>query len=86
MVHPDPRPRTEFWHGVDSAWTMSVGLLTATFVWGGIGWVVDTYVFHSGPWGMVTGFVLGFSLGMYLLYLRMQEEGRAEDERRARSS
>lgn len=84
MAQPDPHPRREVWHGVDSAWTMSVELLTATFVWGGIGWVLDTYVFHTTPWVMVGGFILGFALGMYLLYLRMQEDARAEEERRSR--
>ena len=74
--------RNDVWRGVDGAWVMTVELLTATFVWGGIGWLLDAFVFDSRPWGMVGGFVLGFALGMYLLYLRMQRAWQAEDERR----
>ncbi len=80
---PGDRGRSDLWRDADSAWFLSVELLTATFVWGGIGWVVDTYVLRTSPWAMVGGFVLGFSLGMYLLYLRMMADGRREDERRA---
>lgn len=75
--------RSDLWRDADSAWFLSVELLTATFVWGGVGWVVDTYVLHSSPWAMIVGFLLGFGLGMYLLYLRMQADGRREDELRA---
>lgn len=83
MAPTNPRDRSDVWRDVDSAWFLSAELLTATFVWGGIGWIVDSYVTHSSPWGMVAGFVLGFALGMYLLFLRMREDGRVEDERRA---
>lgn len=83
MAPTDARDRSDIWRDADSAWFLSVELLTATFVWGGIGWIVDTYVTHTSPWGMIAGFVLGFALGMYLLYLRMQAAGRVEDERRA---
>lgn len=78
------RGRSEIWRDADSSWTLSVELLTATFVWGGIGWLVDTYVLHSSPYAMIVGFLIGFALGMYLLYLRMQADGRREDEARAR--
>ena len=80
-----PRPqseRRELWQGLDGSWAMTVELLTATIVWGGIGWLLDVYAFDSRPWAMLGGSVLGFVLGMYLLYLRMQQDGRREDERR----
>lgn len=80
---PERRGRSDIWRDADSAWFLSVELLTATFVWGGIGWVVDTYVLHTSPWAMVGGFLIGFALGMYLLYLRMQADGRREDELRS---
>lgn len=83
MAHTDPNDRLDFWRDLDTGWAMTVELLTATFVWGGIGWLVDTYVLHTDPWLMVGGFILGFALGMYRLYLRMQEDGRVQDERRA---
>jgi F0F1-type ATP synthase assembly protein I len=75
--------RRGFWRDLDSASVMTAELLTAVFVWGGAGWLVDTYVLGSEPWGMVTGFVLGFAAGTYLLYLRLERGARLEDERRA---
>lgn len=83
MAHTDPNDRLDFWRDLDTGWAMTAELLTATFVWGGIGWLLDTYVLHTDPWLMVGGFILGFHLGMYRLYLQMQEDGRVQDERRA---
>lgn len=80
---PSPQSdRRELWQGMDGSWAMTVELLTATCVWGGIGWLLDAYAFDSRPWGMLGGSVLGFVLGMYLLYLRMQRDGQRDDERR----
>ncbi len=31
----------------------------------GLGWVVDTYVFHSTPWGMIVGTLLGMVAAVY---------------------
>jgi len=70
------------WRDVDSGWVMTVELITATFVWGGIGWLADRWL-GSAPWAMVGGFVLGFVLGTYLLFLRAQQQGRRADEERA---
>ena len=85
MTRTKPRDQN-LWRDVDSAWVLTAELLSATLVWGGFGWLVDRYVFHSEPWAMVTGLVLGFALGTYLLYLRMMEAGRAEDEARRQRS
>lgn len=63
---------------------MTVQLLTATFVWGGIGWLIDRGL-NTGPWFMVSGFLLGFALGTYLVYLRAERQGRAEEEARRRA-
>lgn len=54
---------------------MVADLLSGMLVWGGIGWVLDTYVLHSPPWGLVTGVILGFALGTYLLYVRTGGSG-----------
>jgi F0F1-type ATP synthase assembly protein I len=76
--------RSGFWRDVDSAWSLTAELLTAVFVWGGAGWLVDTYVLGSAPWGMVAGIVLGFAAGTYLLYVRLERGAvRAEEEWRA---
>lgn len=83
MAPNDPNERLDFWRDVDTGWAMTLELLTATLVWGGVGWLLDTYVLRTDPWLMVGGFILGFALGMYRLYLQMQEDGRVQDERRA---
>lgn len=62
---------------------MLAEFLAAPLVWGGIGWAVDTYLLRSFPLGVVVGSLVGFTLGMYLMYVRMQAQGRVEDERRA---
>lgn len=69
--------------GADSNAVIALELPIATLVWGGIGWLVDTYLLHTSPWLMIAGFGLGFCLGMYLLYLRLQAS--AEDGERHRS-
>lgn len=61
--------RREYWADVDSGWVMAVELLTATFLWGGIGWLLDGWL-RTGPWLMVVGFLLGNATGFYLVYLR----------------
>lgn len=75
--------RRQMWSDLDAGWAMSVELLTATFVWGGIGWLLDRWL-RTDPWLMSAGFVLGFALGMYLVFLRAQEQGRAEEAKRRR--
>lgn len=75
--------RRDLWRDADSGWAMTVELITATFVWGGIGWLLDRWL-ETGPWFMVGGFTLGFGLGMYLVILRANEQGKAEEARRPR--
>lgn len=73
----------DLWRGMDSGWAMTVELLTATAVWGGIGWLVDRWL-SIEPWAMVAGILLGFGLGMYIVFLRAEEQGRAEEAKRPR--
>ena len=68
---------------MDRGWAMTVELLTATFVWMGIGWLVDRWL-DTTPWVMIGGAVLGFALGMYLVFLRADEQGKAEEAKRPR--
>lgn len=53
-------------------WTLAMELLTATFLWGGIGWLVDRWL-DTAPVLMVLGFVLGNVLGVYLIWVRSQD-------------
>lgn len=75
--------RRELWRDMDSGWAMTVELLTATGVWGGIGWLLDRWL-ETGPWLLAGGVLLGFALGMYLVFLRADEQGKAEEAKRSR--
>lgn len=33
----------------------------------GLGWCADTYVFHSTPWGMIVGTLLGMVAAIYAM-------------------
>lgn len=73
--------RREGWRGLDQGSIMSVELLTATLVWFGIGWLVDSLL-GTMPWFMFAGALLGNWVGLYLLWLRGQ---RAENAARDRA-
>lgn len=49
-----------------------VELVTATLVWGGIGWLLDRWL-GTGPWLMCAGFVVGNGAGIYLIWLKTNE-------------
>lgn len=82
MAHDESTTR-DLWRDMDSGWAMTVELLTATAVWGGIGWLIDRWL-DIEPWAMVSGILLGFALGMYMVFLRAEEQGKAEEAKRRR--
>ncbi len=82
MAFFDPQVRRDLYRDAGEGTVMLAQFLAAPLTWGAIGWAIDTYVTHTYPWVLVGGLVLGFTLGMYLMYLRMMQVGRAEDERR----
>lgn len=47
---------------------MGTDLLAALIVGGGLGWLADTYLLDSTPWGMVIGLVLGVVAGIRNAY------------------
>jgi ATP synthase protein I len=51
---------------------MGTELLAALIVGGGLGWVVDTYLLETTPWGLVIGLVLGLVAGMRSAYRAAQ--------------
>ncbi|CAN5486828.1 hypothetical protein BH23ACT7_BH23ACT7_13560 [soil metagenome] len=61
--------RRDFWADMDSGWVMVAELVSATFVWGGIGWLLDRWL-GTAPWLLSIGFVVGWATGFYLVYLR----------------
>lgn len=76
--------RRELWRDMDSGWTMTVELLTATAVWGGLGWLVDRWL-GTAPWALAVGLILGFALGTYVVFRRADEQGKAEEAKRQRA-
>ena len=54
----------------DDGWLGAIELVTATFTWGGIGYLVDRFWLETYPVFMSIGFVIGFFAGMYLLWLK----------------
>ena len=46
--------------------------LAALLTWGGIGYLVDRWL-GTAPWLLIAGLVLGNGLGIYLLWLRANE-------------
>ncbi|MDP9022154.1 MAG: AtpZ/AtpI family protein [Actinomycetota bacterium] len=84
-MRPSERPdRTAAYRDVDKGTAMLAEFVAAPLTWGAIGWLADTYAFHTSPWGVIVGGVLGFVLGNYLLYLRMVADGGAADDERVR--
>ena len=83
MDSRDQNFRRELWRDADSGWAMTVELVTATGVWGGIGWLMDRWL-GTEPWLLVAGIILGAALGMYLVFLRADAQGKAEEAKRSR--
>lgn len=81
MDERDRQFRRDMWRDMDSGWTMTAELLTATAVWMGIGWLLDRWL-GTDPWIMLGGALLGFALGTYVTFLRADEQGKAEENRR----
>lgn len=65
-------PRAPRYDDRGDGWTLAAELVTATFVWGGIGWLADRWL-TTAPVLMVLGFVLGNALGVYLIWVRSQD-------------
>ena len=67
-LKPAARPQVVSAH--NDGWLMAVELVTATFTWGGVGYLADRYWLGTYPVMMSIGFVVGFFAGMYLLWLK----------------
>ena len=58
-------------HGVTTAqanaesrgWAIGIEFVGTVLVSGLLGWLLDRYVFHSGPWAMIVLLLLGFAAG-----------------------
>lgn len=58
--------------GVDHFNVMSLELLSGILVWGGAGWLLDRWL-GTPHWFFGFGVVLGYSAGLYLVYLRTRD-------------
>ncbi|MDT7043243.1 AtpZ/AtpI family protein [Candidatus Nitronereus thalassa] len=59
--------------GLGQAMRVGTDLLAALIVGGGLGWVVDTYLLSSTPWGLVVGLILGLVAGIRNAYRSAQK-------------
>lgn len=66
-------PSTDpFYVGLGQAVRVGTEVLAALIVGGGLGWLVDTYLLASEPWGVVTGLILGTFAGILNAYRTAQ--------------
>ena len=61
-------PTDPLYAGLGQAVRIGTELLAALIVGGGLGWAADTYLFASGPWGLVVGLILGAAAGIRSAY------------------
>ena len=66
----------------DRGWDMSVELIAAILLWGGVGWLIDRWL-GTAPWVMVAGFLIGNAAGIYLVWIRaVADEQRTAEQHR----
>lgn len=58
--------------GLGQAVRIGTEMLAALVVGGGLGWLADTYLLSSGPWGAVAGLILGAGAGIRNAYRSAQ--------------
>jgi ATP synthase protein I len=66
------RSTDPFYAGLGQAVRIGTEMLASLVVGGGLGWVLDTYLLQSAPWGLVAGLVLGASAGVLNAYRAAQ--------------
>jgi ATP synthase protein I len=67
-----PPSQDPFYAGLGQAVRIGTELLAALIVGGGLGWVVDTYLLGSTPWGVVIGLGFGAAAGVRNAYRSAQ--------------
>ena len=70
--HLMPPSQDPLYAGLGQAVRIGTELLAALIVGGGLGWVVDTYLLDSNPWGLVVGLGLGAAAGVRSAYRSAQ--------------
>jgi ATP synthase protein I len=67
------------WSGWSTGFAISIYLLSAVLVWGGIGFLIDAWIGTEEKLFTGAGMVVGAVTGTYLIYLRY---GKQDDEKR----
>lgn len=67
-----PSSQDPLFSGLGQAMRIGTDLVAALVVGGGLGWVVDTYLFSSEPLGLVVGLILGIGAGIRNAYRSAQ--------------
>ena len=67
-----PPSQDPLYAGLGQAVRIGTELLAALIVGGGLGWVVDTYLLDSNPWGLVIGLGVGAAAGVRSAYRAAQ--------------
>jgi len=62
--------------GLGQAMRVGTDLLAALIVGGFLGWLIDSYVLDSTPWGVSVGLVLGLIAGVRNAYRAAQRWGK----------
>lgn len=71
-------PTDPFYAGLGQAVRLGTELLASVMVGGGLGWLADTYLFASAPWGLVVGLILGVGAGILNAYRAAQRWGTSD--------
>jgi F0F1-type ATP synthase assembly protein I len=71
------------WNGLDQSSVMGVELISATLLWAGIGWFIDSRL-GTAPWFLAIGAIVGNVAGVYLIWLRGGRMDAADAAREAR--
>ena len=78
-----PPPQDPFYAGLGQAVRVGTELLAALIVGGGLGWIADTYLLGSTPWGVVIGLVFGAVAGVRNAYRAAQRwQGSSDNSKR----
>jgi ATP synthase protein I len=62
--------------GLGQAMRVGTDLLAALIVGGFLGWLIDSYVWDTTPWGVSVGLVLGLVAGIRNAYRAAQRWGK----------
>ena len=66
--------RRSVWHDLDQSAVMTVELVVAVLLYGGLGLLADRWL-GSGPWLASLGTLVGLGAGLYLVWLRSERTG-----------